>query len=102
MPFSSMAMSGKIIDLRNLLANRFPHAPMPAGTRLVTGLSFLDEAIGGGLPKGAITELISPEVSAGSASLHDALVEAAQRECYFLELIDGRASFTRHPLDNVC
>src|SRR5438046_5668530 len=102
MPFSSMAMSGKIIDLRNLLANRFPHAPMPAGTRLVTGLSFLDEAIGGGLPKGAITELISPEVSAGSASLIHALLETAQRDCYFLALIDGRDSFDPQPLGNAC
>ena len=97
-----MAMSGKIIDLRNLLANRFPHAPMPAGTRLVTGLSFLDEAIGGGLPKGAITELISPEVSAGSASLIHALLETAQRDCYFLALIDGRDSFDPQPLGNAC
>src|SRR5256712_8040353 len=102
MPFSSMAMSGKIIDLRNLLANRFPHAPMPAGTRLVTGLAFLDEAIGGGLPKGAITELISPEVSAGSASLIHALLETAQRDCYFLALIDGRDSFDPQPLGNAC
>ena len=102
MPFSSMAMSGKIIDLRNLLANRFPHAPMPAGTRLVTGLSFLDEAIGDGLPKGAITELISPEVSAGSASLIHALLETAQRDCYFLALIDGRDSFDPQPLGNAC
>lgn len=58
-------MSGKIIDLRNLLAIRFPQAPMPVGTRLVTGLASFDQSIGGGLPKGAITELISPRGSAG-------------------------------------
>ena len=55
-----MAMSGKIIDLRNLLAIRFPQAPILVGTRLVTGLASFDQPIGGGLPKGAITELISP------------------------------------------
>ena len=64
-----MAVRGKIIDLRKLLAERFPHAPAAAATRLITGLSFLDQTIGGGLPKGAITELISPRISAGSASL---------------------------------
>src|SRR5438105_2036652 len=64
-----MAMSGKILDLRNLLAIRFPQAPMLVGTRLVTGLASFDQLIGGGLPKGAITELISPRGSAGSASL---------------------------------
>src|SRR5438552_16053106 len=100
MPFSSMAMSGKIIDLRNLLANRFPHAPMPAGTRLATGLSFLDQAIGGGLPKGAITELTTPQISAGSASLIQSLLQVANRDHFFLALIDGHDSFDPQPLVN--
>jgi hypothetical protein len=93
MPFSSMAMNGKIIDLRNLLANRFPHAPTPRGTRLVTGLTSFDQLIGGGLPQNAITELISPRVSSGSASLIQALIHEAYRDKYFLALIDGRDSF---------
>ncbi len=62
-----MAASGKIVDLRKLLAERFPQPPFSVVTRLVTGLSFVDQTIGGGLPKGAITELISPQISAGSA-----------------------------------
>src|SRR5207249_4150291 len=97
------APAGSIVDLQKLLAERFPHTPVSAARRrLVTGLSFLDEAIGGGLPKGAITELISPEVSAGSASLIHALLETAQRDCYFLALIDGRDSFDPQPLGNAC
>src|SRR5438477_3749269 len=88
-----MATRGKIIDLRKLLAERFPHAPSVAPACLVTGLSFLDQAIGGGLPKGAITELISPRISAGSASLVHMLLQAAHRNRYFLALIDGRDSF---------
>ena len=89
-----MAAHGKIIDLRKLLAERFPHRPVPATTRrLITGLSFLDQAIGGGLPKGAITELISPRITAGSASLVHMLLQAAHRNRYFLALIDGRDSF---------
>ena len=68
--------AGSVVDLRNLLAERFPHAPASAERRLITGLSFLDQTIGGGLPKGAITELISPQVSAGSASLIHALIQA--------------------------
>ena len=71
-----MAACGKIIDLRKLLTERFPHPPAAAAARLVTGLSFLDQAIGGGLPKGAITELISPRISAGSASLIHMLLQA--------------------------
>jgi len=89
-----MIARGKMMDLRKLLAERFPHTPVPATTRqLITGLSFLDQAIGGGLPKGAITELISPRITAGSASLVHMLLQAAHRNRYFLALIDGRDSF---------
>jgi hypothetical protein len=84
---------GSIVDLRKLLAERFPHSPVSAAARLITGLSFLDEAIGGGLPKSSITELISREISAGSASLIHALLETANGDCYFIALIDGRDSF---------
>jgi hypothetical protein len=95
-----MAISGKIIDLRNLLAIRFPQAPMLVGTRLVTGLASFDQPIDGGLPKGAITELISPRGSAGSASLIHALIHGAYRDKYFMALIDGRDSFDPCALAN--
>ena len=85
--------ANKIVDLQKLLAERFPHAPAPAGTRLSTGLASLDQTIGGGLPTGAITELISPHPSAGSASLIHALLQSAQRDQYFIALIDGCDSF---------
>src|SRR5919197_3105359 len=100
MPFSSMAMSGKIIDLRNLLASRFPQTRMPGGTCLVTGLAFFDQPIGGGLPKGGITELISPPGSAGSASLVHAFIHGAYRDQYFVALIDGHDSFDPCALAN--
>src|SRR5207245_3426993 len=95
-----MASSSKIIDLRKLLAERFPHAPATAATCLVTGLPFLDQSIAGGLPRGAITELISPRTSAGSASLIHALIDGAHRDNYFLALIDGRDSFDPCGLNN--
>jgi hypothetical protein len=85
--------AGLIVDLRNLLAERFPRAPSPAATFLTTKLPFLDHVIGGGFPKSAITELISPQPSTGSASLIHALLQCAQRDRYFLALIDGRDSF---------
>ena len=88
-----MAANGKIVDLRKLLAERFPHAPATVATRLATGLPFLDQSIGGGLPRGAITELISPRTSAGSASLIHLLIDVAYCDNYFLALIDGRDSF---------
>jgi hypothetical protein len=95
-----MAASGKIIDLRKLLAERFPHPPATTATHLITGFPFLDESSGGGLPRGAITELMSPRISVGSASLIHGLVEAAHRDNYFLALIDGRDSFDPCGLNN--
>ena len=90
---SPMAASAKIIDLRNLLAERFPHPSCTTARRLITALPLLNKSSGGGLPHGAITELISPPTSAGSASLIHALIHSAYRDNYFLALIDGRDSF---------
>src|SRR3989440_9171417 len=95
-----MAASAKIIDLRKLLAERFPHPALTTATRLFTDLPFLDEPTGGGLPRGAITELISPRTSAGSASLIQALIQGAYRDNYFVALIDGYDSFDPCGLDN--
>jgi hypothetical protein len=87
-----MAASTKIIDLRKLLAERFPHPPTTTATRLATGFPLLDRSSGGGLPRGAITELTAPRTSAGSASLIRALIHKAYCDNYFLALIDGRDS----------
>jgi len=96
----SSSIPGTIVDLRKLLAERFPQPFAPSPTRLTTGLRLLDAAIGGGLPKSAITELSSSRVSAGSALLLYALLQNAQRSGYFLALVDGRDSFDPQPLGN--
>jgi hypothetical protein len=94
-----MAASAKIIDLRNLLAERFPHFSCTTSNALCTGLAFLEEPIRGGLPRGVITELISPAMTAGTASLIRALVDCAYRNKYFVALIDGQDSFDPCGLD---
>ena len=78
----------------------FSSCAATAATHLVTGLFFLDESTNGGLPRGAITELICPRTSAGSASLIHNLIHAAHRDNHFLALIDGRDSFDPCGLDN--
>src|SRR5207244_13585338 len=88
------------IGLRKLLAQRFPHRAVTTVTRLFTGLPFLDQPTGGGLPRGALTELISPRTSTGSASLIHAFIHGAYRDSYFVALIDGRDSFDPCGLDN--
>lgn len=93
-----MAANRDIIDLRQLLAERFPQTFVPTADRLATGLSTIDKTIGGGLPKNAITELSSPSPSAGSALLIYALLQNAHRAGYFLALVDGRDSFDPQPV----
>jgi hypothetical protein len=94
-------MSAKnIVDLRKLLAARFPHPFVPAASLLPTGVEFLDQITGGGLPKSALTELISPHPSAGSASFIHALLRSTQREQHFVALIDGADSFDPESSDN--
>jgi len=95
-----MAASSKVVDLRKLLAERFPQSFTSPALRFATGLPLIDEAIGGGFPKSAITELSSPQVSAGSALLLYALLEKVQRDGSFLALVDGRNSFDPEPLGN--
>lgn len=92
--------TNKVVDLRKLLAERFPHPTSPPTSLLRTGLSFLDQIGGGGLPKSAITELISPKHSAGSASLVHGLLRSAQRDQHFVALIDGSDSFDPGSSDN--
>ena len=90
-----MAASSSIIDLRRLLAERFPQTFVPAADRLTTGLPAIDGAIGG-LPKSAITELSSPNLSAGSALLLHVLLQNAHRDGFFIALVDGKDSFDPH------
>src|SRR5713101_7067872 len=95
-----MATPAVIIDLRKALSERFPQRPAPAASVLTTGLSFLDQTSGGGLPRSAITELITPRRSAGSASLIHALLGSVQRDRHFIALIDGSDSFDPGSSDN--
>jgi hypothetical protein len=91
-----MGASSSIIDLRRLLAERFPQTCVSSADRLRTGLPAIDAAIGG-LPKNAITELSSPNLSAGSALLIHAFLRRAHQDGFFLALIDGQDSFDPQP-----
>src|SRR5947209_5542447 len=95
-----MATSSRIIDLRNLLQERFPQPQIAVQARFTTGIAPLDSATDGGLPKGAITELTTPHSSSGSASIIAAFLQRVHGEQQFLALIDGRDSFDPQPLGN--
>ena len=97
-----MGAKAQLVDLRNLLAARFPHSPLEAQARFQTGQSLIDAIGGNGLPKGAITEISSPHLSAGSASLIAGLIRGAHQARHFIALIDGRDSFDPQPLGPAC
>ncbi len=99
-PLSCSTPASSIVALRNLLAERFPQIAVAPGARVATGVPALDQALKGGLPKGAITELTSPRVSAGSALLIYALLQNACENGQFIALIDGCDSFDPQPLGN--
>jgi hypothetical protein len=89
-----------IIELRNLLAERFPNlrlgsAPAACKSAAVwpTGLPQIDRLLGGGLPKSAMTELVSTQLSSGSALVLLALLRQARRANQWVALVDAQDSF---------
>lgn len=97
--------AARIIQLRELLSEKFPslrtrlnEAP-PTGKFWPTGVPRLDDSLGGGLPKGAFSEIISPDHHAGSATLLRALLHHAASENQIVALVDGADSLDVTQLD---
>jgi hypothetical protein len=92
-----MAAPTNILDLRRMLADRFPGAQ--TGFRqsragfLPTGIPALDHLLGGGLPKGEVTELVGDGPGSGSAQALHALLAQTAADGRFLALVDGADSF---------
>lgn len=89
-----------IIQLRQLLADKFPGLRTRADDLVSrsrasweTGLSQIDEPLGGGFPKAALTEIICPHRSCGGASLMGHLLRHAAATRQFAALIDAQDSF---------
>ena len=93
-----MDTGGTIVDLRNLLATRFPHlrlglSPRKRTESVPTGIAALDTLLGGGLPRGAFTELVASGHGTGSAEVIHELLRQVAFNRQFLALVDGRSSF---------
>jgi hypothetical protein len=93
-----MPASEKLAALRHLLAGRFPSAPAATGRNLRTGLPDLDEATGG-LPLGAVTEIVCASPSCGSHLLLGQLLAATRLTRTRVALIDGTDSFDPSSFD---
>jgi hypothetical protein len=90
--------SPNVIQLRQLLAEKFPNLrtriepSAAARDRWLTGLAQMDQALDGGLPKGALVEVISAGKTSGSATMLHALIRRAARENKIVTCIDGTDS----------
>ena len=94
-----MPAAEKIIQLRRLLSERFPGARFSADVAAKpnsvwpTDIPQIDELLRGGLPKGAIVELVSERKNSGSALFISTLLRKAAAENQIVTLIDGQDSF---------
>jgi hypothetical protein len=84
--------SANLSALRQLLAERFPSAARTAAQALPTGWPALDEAVGG-LPKGALTEVICAAPSCGSQLLLGQLLRETRARNLRIALIDSTDAF---------
>ena len=93
--------SGKIIELRALLARKYPvPAPTPVQSRLLTGIQSFDQCLEGGLPKAALTEVVCPQHGTGSGTIIQALIGSMQAAGKRLALVDANDSFDPDGLTN--
>jgi|ERR1700730_12364644 RecA/RadA recombinase len=84
--------SPKIIELRRVLAERFP--PQSVSSFCTpTGWNWFDSVLGGGLPKGAITQFLVPQISSGSTIVLHEIIDARCRETQPTALVDAKDCF---------
>lgn len=89
-----------IIQLRQLLREKFPglrtradELPLKTREGWASGIAKLDERLGGGFPKSAISEVVAPKRGCGSALLLLQLLRRAATTNQFSALVDGLDSF---------
>lgn len=94
-----MQRPAAILELRQLLAQRFPVAVPRRGLFFPTGVPSLDDALEGGLWKGTLTEISTPPDAAGCLTLLNAVLDASAREGRPVALIDSADGFDPQPVE---
>ncbi len=82
--------TAKIIELRSLLAEKYPAGPRPTAPVLETGLPVLDALLGGGLRRGALIEIARRQPAMGAAFLLQSLLAETWAREQRMALVDGR------------
>jgi hypothetical protein len=101
-----MAANAQIIDLRRVLAERFPkaHSRRPAAPRegLPAGLERIDAVLEGGWPRGRISELVTGGRGTGAVQVLHRMLERTVADGGFLALVDGSDGFDVDAADPAC
>ena len=98
-------MSPNVIQLRRMLAEKFPRLRTPAAAasasanQWLTGVPQIDDATEGGLRKGALTEVIATGQSSGGALLLHRLIRNAACANQIITLVDARDSLDVAQID---
>ena len=79
--------------MRSLLAARFPEKIRRAEGCVVTGVGAIDDALGGGLPAGLLTELVSELPGSGGQTVLAQLLQTTRKSRQRVALIDGADGF---------
>lgn len=82
-----------VAALRSLLAARFPERHRASTIHVATGVRAIDAALGGGLPAGKLTELISSAPSTGGQTVFAQLLRSTRAARERVALIDGADGF---------
>jgi hypothetical protein len=79
--------------LRSLLSARFPEKSRKPCGGVPVSVGPVDDALGGGLPAGRLTELVSPGASGGGQTVIARLLAATQAARQRMALVDGSDGF---------
>jgi recA bacterial DNA recombination protein len=87
------AASPTVSALRSLLAARFPEKTRRSSCGVPAGIRQVDDALGGGLPAGRLTELVSATPSSGGQTIIASLLASTQAARQRIALVDGSDGF---------
>jgi hypothetical protein len=79
--------------LRSLLAARFPEKSRPSGCGVPSGVRAIDDALGGGLPGGRLTEVVSAKPSSGGQTMLAQLLVNTRITRQRVALVDAADGF---------
>ncbi len=87
------AAPSNVAALRSLLATRFPERTRKSTGMVPTGVQSVDDALGGGLPAGRVTELVSASPGTGGQTIIAELLHATRLARHRIALIDAANGF---------